>query len=81
MRMSISIARPSLVSVGTCLGKFSKSGVFKLHITALDILAQYAKYKVWENTKLGGSEEGGGGVPLTTRSDLLRLRLLGLGKS
>ncbi|KAG8942540.1 ribosome biosynthesis protein nip7 [Tulasnella sp. 424] len=27
--------------------KFSKSGVFKLHITALDILAQYAKYKVW----------------------------------
>ncbi|KAG8932062.1 ribosome biosynthesis protein nip7 [Tulasnella sp. UAMH 9824] len=47
MRMSISVARPSLVSVGTCLGKFSKSGVFKLHITALDILAQYAKYKVW----------------------------------
>ncbi|KIO23180.1 hypothetical protein M407DRAFT_112820 [Tulasnella calospora MUT 4182] len=47
MRMSISVARPNLVSVGTCLGKFSKSGVFKLHITALDILAQYAKYKVW----------------------------------
>lgn len=61
MRMSISIARPNLITVGTCLGKFSKSGVFKLHITALDILAQYAKYKVWENTKLGGSEKEGGG--------------------
>ncbi|KAG8744685.1 ribosome biosynthesis protein nip7 [Ceratobasidium sp. 414] len=43
--MAISVARPNLVSLGTCLGKFSKSGKFKLHITALDYLAQYAKYK------------------------------------
>ncbi|KAG1846881.1 hypothetical protein F4604DRAFT_1884113 [Suillus subluteus] len=34
-------------SVGTCFGKFSKSGKFKLHVTALDHIAQYAKYKVW----------------------------------
>lgn len=47
MRLAISVARPNLVSLGTCLGKFSKSGKFKLHITALDFLAQYAKYKVW----------------------------------
>ncbi|KAG1800943.1 uncharacterized protein F5891DRAFT_1124082 [Suillus fuscotomentosus] len=47
MRMSISVARPNFVSVGTCFGKFSKSGKFKLHITALDHIAQYAKYKVW----------------------------------
>jgi ribosome biogenesis protein Nip4 len=46
MRLSISIARSNLVSLGTCLGKFSKSGKFKLHITSLDYLAQYAKYKV-----------------------------------
>lgn len=46
MRLGISIARPNLVSLGTCFGKFSKSGKFKLHVTALDYLAQYAKYKV-----------------------------------
>ena len=46
MRLGISVARPSLVSLGTCLGKFGKSGKFKLHVTALDYLAQYAKYKV-----------------------------------
>jgi 60S ribosome subunit biogenesis protein NIP7 len=47
MRLATSIARPNLVSLGTCFGKFSKSGKFKLHITALDHLAQYAKYKVF----------------------------------
>jgi len=46
MRLAVSVARPNLVSLGTCFGKFSKSGKFKLHITALDYLAQYAKYKV-----------------------------------
>lgn len=46
MRLSISVARSNLISLGTCLGKFSKSGKFKLHITSLDYLAQYAKYKV-----------------------------------
>lgn len=46
MKLAISVARPNLVSLGTCFGKFSKSGKFKLHITSLDYLAQYAKYKV-----------------------------------
>ena len=46
MRLGISVARSNLVSLGTCLGKFSNSGKFKLHITSLDYLAQYAKYKV-----------------------------------
>lgn len=46
MKLGISVARPNLVSLGTCFGKFSKSGKFKLHITCLDYLAQYAKYKV-----------------------------------
>lgn len=43
---AVSIARPNLVSVGTCFGKFSKTGKFKLGITSLDWLAKYAKYKV-----------------------------------
>ncbi|KAF8560244.1 hypothetical protein OG21DRAFT_1594169 [Imleria badia] len=47
MRLSISVARPNLVTLGTCFGKFSKTGKFKLHVTALDHIAQYAKYKVW----------------------------------
>ncbi|EJU01927.1 cytosolic large ribosomal subunit protein [Dacryopinax primogenitus] len=47
MRLAVSVARPNLVSLGTCLGKFSKSGKFRLHITALDVLGQYAKHKVW----------------------------------
>jgi len=45
MKLAISVARQSLVSLGTCFGKFSKSGKFKLHVTSLDYLAQYAKYK------------------------------------
>src|SRR5258707_8921060 len=46
MKLATSVARPNLVSLGTCLGKFSKSGKFRLHISSLDLLAKYAKYKV-----------------------------------
>ena len=45
LHLATSIARPNLVSLGTCLGKFSKSGKFKLGVTSLDYLAKYAKYK------------------------------------
>jgi ribosome biogenesis protein Nip4 len=41
-----SVARSNLISLGTCFGKFSKTGKFKLGITSLDWLAKYAKYKV-----------------------------------
>lgn len=58
---AISIARPNLVSLGTCFGKFSKTGKFKLGITCLDWLAKYAKYKVslcsfayWRVGDIGG---------------------------
>ena len=43
MRKATNIGRDNLVSLGTCFGKFSKSGKFKLQITALDFLAPYAK--------------------------------------
>ena len=39
--------RSKLVHLGTCFGKFTKSLKFRLHVTCLDYLAQFAKYKVW----------------------------------
>jgi len=43
-----SIKAENLLHVGTCFGKFTnKTNKFRLHITALDHIAQYAKYKVW----------------------------------
>ena len=46
MRQAISVPRASLISLGVCLGKFSKTEKFRLHITALDVLARHAKHKV-----------------------------------
>jgi len=37
------VARDQLLSFGTCFGKFTKTSKFRLHITALDFLAPYAK--------------------------------------
>jgi 60S ribosome subunit biogenesis protein NIP7 len=45
--LATSIARESLLSLGTCLGKFTKTGKFRLHITALDVIAPHARYKIW----------------------------------
>ncbi|CAO3702177.1 unnamed protein product [Rhizopus stolonifer] len=47
VRMAVSVGRDQLASLGVCFGKMTKTGKFKLHITALDYLAQYAKYKIW----------------------------------
>ncbi|CAG2218182.1 60S ribosome subunit biogenesis protein NIP7 homolog [Mytilus galloprovincialis] len=47
MKLAGNIARKNLISMGTCFGKFTGSQKFKLHITALDFIAPYAKYKVW----------------------------------
>lgn len=41
------VARENLLSLGTCLGKFTKTGKFRIHITALDVIAPHARYKVW----------------------------------
>ena len=43
MKATTSINKDNLLASGTCLGKFTKSGKFRLHITALDYLAQYSK--------------------------------------
>ncbi|VDN25218.1 unnamed protein product [Gongylonema pulchrum] len=47
MRKAACISRSPLLSFGTCLGKFTKTRKFHLHITALDYIAPYAKCKVW----------------------------------
>ena len=41
------LKKRKLISFGTCLGKFTKTGKFRLNITALDYLAKYAQYKIW----------------------------------
>lgn len=46
-KYATSVSRDRLMSLGTCFGKFTKTGKFRLHITALPYLAQYAKFKVW----------------------------------
>jgi len=47
LNLATSLARTSLLSLGTCLGKCSKTGKFHLHVTALDYLTEHAIYKVW----------------------------------
>ena len=46
MRKATNIARENLMRVGTCIGEFTKTRRFRLHITALDFMAPYAKVMV-----------------------------------
>ena len=46
MRQAISVPRMRLISLGICVGKLSKTGKFRLKVTALDLVARYAKHKV-----------------------------------
>jgi 60S ribosome subunit biogenesis protein NIP7 len=45
--LATSVARDNLLSLGICLGKFTKTGKFRLHVTALSVIAPHARYKVW----------------------------------
>ncbi|KAH8690194.1 60S ribosome subunit biogenesis protein NIP7 [Talaromyces proteolyticus] len=45
--LATSISRDNLLACGTCLGRFTKSGKFRLHITALSIIAPLARHKVF----------------------------------
>lgn len=47
LKLAESLTPDQLISVGTCMGKFSKSDKFKFYITALNYLAPYAQYKIW----------------------------------
>jgi 60S ribosome subunit biogenesis protein NIP7 len=46
-QFAASVERVKLMSLGACLGKFTKSSKFKIHVTALPVLSRYAKYKFW----------------------------------
>ncbi len=46
MKKATNIARKRLISMGTCVGKFTKTGKFHLQVTALDVIAPYAKVNV-----------------------------------
>lgn len=46
-KFATSVERSKLMSLGICFGKFTKTGKFRLHITALDVMAKHAKYKIW----------------------------------
>lgn len=45
-RRRLQVSRDKLVSLGSCIGKFTHSDKFRLTIGALDILAAHAKFKV-----------------------------------
>ena len=50
--MASNVPREELLSAGMLIGKFTKSGKFRLNITCLDYLAKYCKHKIW--VKSGG---------------------------
>lgn len=45
--LATSVSRDCLLSLGTCIGKFTKTGKFRLHITCLDVIAPHARHKLW----------------------------------
>ncbi|KAL9097585.1 MAG: hypothetical protein Q9165_000481 [Trypethelium subeluteriae] len=65
--LATSVARHNLLSIGTCLGKFTKTGKFRLHITALDVIAPHARYKIWVKPN--------GEMPLLYGSNLVKAHI------
>jgi 60S ribosome subunit biogenesis protein NIP7 len=47
LKHASALPRDKLHQLGCTFGKFTKTGKFRLHVTCLDYLAQFAKYKVW----------------------------------
>lgn len=35
------------MALGVCLGKFTKTGKFRLHVTSLEVISKQAKNKIW----------------------------------
>jgi len=65
MLKATNIGRDNLISLGTCIGKFTKSGKFNLTITALEVLGQFAKVRgfvcderVWPNHVVHSTRSG-----------------------
>ncbi|MES1922318.1 ribosome biosynthesis protein nip7, partial [Bonamia ostreae] len=47
LRDAENVEKKKLFTTGVCLGKFTKTKKFRLNITALPILAEFAKHKIW----------------------------------
>ncbi|RZC65250.1 hypothetical protein C5167_008938 [Papaver somniferum] len=47
VKRATNISREKLISLGICIGKFTKGGSFHLTIQSLNLLADNAKHKVW----------------------------------
>ena len=47
VKESSNFSRDKLISIGICVGKVTHSGKIRLTIHFLEVLAQFAKYKVW----------------------------------
>ena len=65
MKKAGNVAGQNLLSFGTCFGKFTKTRKFRLHVTALDYLAPYAKvswFLCWFILQLKTVIEGSLGV-------------------
>ena len=45
LRLATNVGRDNLISIGTKFGRFNKNHHFRLHITCLDYLAQYAQVR------------------------------------
>lgn len=40
--LATSVSRENLLSLGTCMGKFTKTGKFRMHVTCLPIISEHA---------------------------------------
>ena len=45
MKWATNVTRKNLRSFGVCIGKFTKSKKFHIHVTALDVIGPYAKVR------------------------------------
>ena len=47
MKLANIVGRDELISAGTCFGKFTKGGKFRLQVTSLNFVGKYAVHKIW----------------------------------
>lgn len=52
LKQASNVHPDKLISVGVCFGKFTKSGKFRLHITALHYISPYAQVIYFINRKI-----------------------------
>jgi 60S ribosome subunit biogenesis protein NIP7 len=45
--LASNVPKEEILCAGTYIGKFTKGGKFRLHVSALDFLSKYSKNKIW----------------------------------